>query len=62
MRLYSNLLGGIICLQRARLDATSEERSAERSALRLRMKRLDALTLSDRMDDYRGGAMIKYLA
>ena len=45
MRLYSNLPGGLIRLHRARLDATSEERSPESSAPRLRMMRLDAWPL-----------------
>jgi hypothetical protein len=41
MRLCSNLPGGFIRLQRARLDATSEEGSPDSPAPRLHMKRLD---------------------
>jgi len=62
MRLYSNPPGRQNRLLRARLDATSEERSPESSPPRLRMKRLDAPTVAELIDGYRGGAKIKDLA
>ena len=62
MRPYSNLPGQQNRLQRARLDATFEERSVERSAPRLHMKRLDAPAVAELIDGYRGGAKVKDLA
>jgi hypothetical protein len=62
MRLYSNLPGPQNRLQRARLNATAKERAPESAAPRLRMKRLDAPSVAELIDGYRGGAKIKDLA
>lgn len=50
MRLYSNLPGRQNRLQKVWLDAISEERLPERSAPRLRMKRLDARAVAELID------------